>query len=363
MEARPSTLDLYDKIAAQIDSFLVLKLPSSRESRWYRLLRLSMSTTSESLDSREAIDVSISDPGTGSITVTALSDLERAVSGVEEYRASMSRMEHVLPDFDAAERSNIPRAASPSLSSTMKTVDLPEREARSCSASSRPKLIFVPTRSVADGYFRVNEICVVTSKPNAYYSLVSRLRESGIPYMSAVPGRRVQPCRLVLTTREESKELEGRVAAIEDLDADPGVFKGQIASLLDSGTQTMVVGVDPGKRIGMAVMYGETLLAFGTLDSVAATSARIADFALKVPSKAFVVRIGNGSPLVTSKLVQRLEETIVRVQVELVDESGTSVRAPRLPGMKIDESSASMIALRKGKVIRPVRPRTDLRRA
>ena len=187
----------------------------------------------------------------------------------------------------------------------------------------------------------------MTSRSSAYFALVSRLKNSGLRYESLIPGSNWGTCQLVLTTREEALAFGDRALVLEDLDENPGIFRGQIMSRLDGGCETITVGVDPGKRTGLAVFYGESLLDFGTFNSFAGVCSRIAYFQTKVPCKGLVVRVGNGNKSAAERLLEDIGRA-TGASIEIVDESGTSARASKIRGARGDEGAAMMIAFRKG---------------
>ena len=76
---------------------------------------------------------------------------------------------------------------------------------------------------------------------------------------------------MIITSARETGQFGGLAVAFEDLDENPGVFKGQLLSKLNEGDDVVLVGVDPGTRIGLAVFYGETNLEYSTFGSVAGT--------------------------------------------------------------------------------------------
>ncbi len=198
---------------------------------------------------------------------------------------------------------------------------------------------------------------MVTSKAGAYYSLVSRLRRAEMPFASLLPDSDTVDCDIVLTTAEEAPYFGTRAVAVEELSENPWVFKGQVVSRLDGGREVMLIGIDPGKRIGLAVYYGRTKLAFSTFDSMSALCARVGAFANEVQASRTLIRIGNGNRLLARRLIEALEGGVPWVTMELVDESGTSARGARMKGVQVDQSAAARIAFRKGLVVREGGPR------
>jgi hypothetical protein len=192
---------------------------------------------------------------------------------------------------------------------------------------------------------------VATSKARAYYALVSRLRRAGLAFSSVLPDSDLDDCDLVLTTEGESEKFGSRALALENLDENPGVFKGQVVSRLGGEEDVILVGVDPGKRTGLAVFYGRTKLSLSTFDSTMAVCSRIRAFAKAMPGSRVLVRIGDGNRHLAAKLVDGFGDEVPTATVELVDESGTSVRTSKMKGVQRDQVAAAKIAFRKGEVV------------
>ena len=197
----------------------------------------------------------------------------------------------------------------------------------------------------------MDRICVATSKARAYYALVSRLRRAGLPFSSILPNSDLRECELVLTSADEAWQFGDRALALEDLDENPGILKGQIVSRLTGSEDVLLVGVDPGKRTGLAVFYGQTKLAFNTFDSLGAVCSRVGAFARGVPSGRLLVRVGNGNRPMAARVVEGLREEVPGATIEVVDESGTSTRSSKMKGVQRDQVSAAKIAFRKGGVV------------
>ncbi|MDG7008595.1 MAG: hypothetical protein JRN06_10195 [Nitrososphaerota archaeon] len=196
----------------------------------------------------------------------------------------------------------------------------------------------------------MNRICVATSKARAYFALVSRLRRAGLPFSSVVGESDLEGCDIVLTTEDESEQFGGRALALERLDENPGIFKGQIVSRLGGEGEVILAGVDPGKRTGLAVFYGRTKLSSSNFDSTMAVCSRVAAYARAMPASQVLVRIGNGNRALAAKLIDGFGTEVPAATLELVDESGTS-RASKTKGVQRDQAAAAKIAFRKGEVV------------
>ena len=135
---------------------------------------------------------------------------------------------------------------------------------------------------------------------------------------------------------------------MEDLDDDPFLFKGQLLSRLDGGNESLLIGVDPGTRIGMAVYYGDAKIEFSTFGSAQDLCEKVVAFVTKVPAKKFTIRIGNGNQAMAIAMASSLTTMAPAASVEIVDESGTSARGAKMKGVQGDQRAAARIAFRKG---------------
>ncbi|MDG6962343.1 MAG: hypothetical protein JRN54_10435 [Nitrososphaerota archaeon] len=192
---------------------------------------------------------------------------------------------------------------------------------------------------------------MMTSDARAYYALVTRLRRAGLPFSSLVPESNLNGCEVILTTALEAKQFGQKVLTLEAVDDNPGVFKGQVLSHLDTSRDTILAGVDPGKRNGLAVFYGQRRLALSTLESAASVCMRIGAFGRGIPESRLLVRIGNGNRSMAMKLVELLKKEVPRATIEVVDESGTSTGSSKIRGAQRDQAAAAKIAFRKGEVV------------
>lgn len=193
----------------------------------------------------------------------------------------------------------------------------------------------------------MGRICVITADGRSYYSIVSKLRVAGLPFLSLLPGDDSGECGLVVTTKKEAASFSVPTLSLEELDENPDVARGQILSMLAEGQQNLVVGVDPGSRIGAAAFLGETRVASRTFNSKKSAVSWVSSLLMKVPSRRLLVRVGNGEPKTAMWLADSIAMQVPQAAVELVDESGTS-RGRGTRGLQKDQGSAARIAFRKG---------------
>jgi hypothetical protein len=204
-------------------------------------------------------------------------------------------------------------------------------------------------------------IKVVTDDANTYYDIVSRLKRTHLRFSSLSPGQVVDSAHdLVLTGKSEVPAFGGRVVAIEDLNKDPLIMEGQLLSrLLDSSRRDLLIGIDPGSRIGVVMFYGGRELGALTANLADEVVDLLVMVVNDVPHSSLSIKIGSGHPNSSLRLARLLRERLQPSDsIEIVDESGTSAGKRGTIGATRDERAAGRIAFRKGvQFIEPALPR------
>lgn len=194
----------------------------------------------------------------------------------------------------------------------------------------------------------MNVVGVATENSRAYYSILSRLKKTNLRFVSMTPAQAVREgVWPVITTREEVMIFAGVSIPIEELDENPLIMEGQIlARTIRETRRFLLIGVDPGLRIGVAVYYGGVWLGSLTVSSVDSLRQKILSIVRDIPHKKAVVRIGDGYPKQSRTIAQIVANEIPEVLVEIVNEKGTSLNNRK--GMTRDQVAAARIAFRKG---------------
>jgi hypothetical protein len=192
-------------------------------------------------------------------------------------------------------------------------------------------------------------ICVATTDGRAYYSILTRLRRTGLPFRSLTPELVDSRCALTLTTRGELGSIEGVTVAIEDLGEDPVIMKGQLLAILQKGSKReLLIGIDPGSRVGVAIFYQNVKLASLTFRSTGALLVMLEGVVQNIPYSKLVVRVGGGAPKHSKSLARAIRRRVNTAAIEIVDEKGTSSNRLRKKGLTKDQLAAARIAYRKG---------------
>jgi len=171
-------------------------------------------------------------------------------------------------------------------------------------------------------------VSVATLDSRAYYSILNRLKLTNLPFMSLTPDQaKVERREPVITTKKEREFFMGDSIPIEELDENPLIMEGQILSrILTGNDRILLIGIDPGSRIGVVVFYGDSKIGSFTVESLD----------------------GDGAPRMSKSIAQMIKKDLPEVLVEVVDERGTTTLGHRSDGLTKDQRAAARIARRKG---------------
>ena len=160
-------------------------------------------------------------------------------------------------------------------------------------------------------------IVVATEDFEVYHGVVTELRERGTEFTTVEPDTGVPDhTTVVITGADHADAFEPVTTIVAEPDAPRRAVDQALAAARGNGGRT-VIGVDPGRNPGIAVLAGEMVVA-----AFQVPLANAVDVIQREAADATspIVRIGDGSRLQGSKLVNDLED----VPVELVDETGTT---------------------------------------
>jgi predicted RNase H-like nuclease (RuvC/YqgF family) len=184
--------------------------------------------------------------------------------------------------------------------------------------------------------------------------LVNELKERGLDFLSITPQESVPvDIEVVITTHAERHLINHPKVLVYTNKANPTEIVNEAVRKLQGkkGQETIVVGVDPGKTFGLAVLSDGNVLETVTCSSIEETVNTVVDSLAKLQAAVHIVKVGNGAPPITAELLSSLDETLPKdVAIEVVSEAGTS----RFVGETLhkrglrDALSAVKIAERRG---------------
>lgn len=173
------------------------------------------------------------------------------------------------------------------------------------------------------------KVAVATVSGKAYFFIVNKLKEKGIPFISLIPGEAVPAeVSVVLTTAEERHRINHRKVLVYNSETETEIMADEVKKLL-RGKETyekIVIGVDPGEVFGLAVIadgkVNEAENYFSTYDVAKKIKEIIKT--INFSSTEVTIKVGSGVPAYKS-LVELLDETLPHeVALEVVSEVGTT---------------------------------------
>jgi hypothetical protein len=160
--------------------------------------------------------------------------------------------------------------------------------------------------------------------------------------------------KVIITTRDEAGivNTKGVVMLDTELENYPAIAKAKILRSIigDQADDQLVIGIDPGSRIGISATYLHqeivSVVESSPQDAVDQVSALLGG----IESHKKLVKIGDGNIAMARQIAHMLKMKFRdRVSIEIVDEHGSSRNADANRRGARDISSARTIAFRSGR--------------
>ena len=171
----------------------------------------------------------------------------------------------------------------------------------------------------------VPEVAVRTDDFRLAYRLLDRLRDSGIEHLQLDPEHPV-PNRVDFWIASHAevggtKDARGIGCAVEEIDSVISSIMNRIA--VGEKVQRICFGIDPGPRPGLSWIADGRPAGSIQMESVDATVDQVIAILNDFMPPESVVRIGNGSPTISSRIAN---VCLARgLSVQFVDETSTSI--------------------------------------
>lgn len=158
---------------------------------------------------------------------------------------------------------------------------------------------------------------------------------------------------LVLTTRQEAPvECEKPMLHEEIFEHHPTVIRGFMIQKLDLGfdKEELIIGIDPGQRIGLSVFYYGREIESSFHSSVENLVIHVIKILSGLRAKRKIVKIGDGNMIIAKEIGTMLNlKFCSSFELEFVDERKTSMKIKNFnQGGKRDMLSAKYISQRDG---------------
>ena len=157
---------------------------------------------------------------------------------------------------------------------------------------------------------------------------------------------------IVTTEKEITKQISTHILFDEIISKDPIVVKGIITRMLNTSTNSskLVLGIDPGQRIGVSVTYLENEIARAFFVSLDKLIQYLISILAELPASRKIIKIGNGDMKTANKILEMLNLNFCsKFEFEFVDESSTTFKIKNHNQRgKRDMLSAQFISQRSG---------------
>ena len=199
-----------------------------------------------------------------------------------------------------------------------------------------------------------SQIVVATVEGRSYYKIVSILKSMNIGFSSLSPEEASRTnAKIIITTKNEASLIRREDLIFDfQLDTSPALFKAMLLKNLSGNysEDMLVVGVDPGNRIGIYVLYLHTELYSTVRSSLREAIKFIMNILSCINSSKKILKIGNGDSIKCNHIAQEIKNQNGSVIIEIVNEFGTSRNI--LPNCRRnrDVGSAKSIAFRSGRI-------------
>lgn len=195
---------------------------------------------------------------------------------------------------------------------------------------------------------------VATVYGRSYFKFVNTLKNLKLDYDSVLPEEiTTSDRRLILTTVRESSKIPSNLVLFDDeFDYDSTIVRGRIVQKLESGIHhsSLIIGIDPGNRIGLSVFYYEKEIESSIYTSVDDLISHIVKVLVGLNAERKVVKVGNGNMQIAKQIANLLNLRFCsHFELEFVDERRTSLRVKNYNKRGIrDKLSARYITQREG---------------
>lgn len=197
-------------------------------------------------------------------------------------------------------------------------------------------------------------IGIATAYGKPYFQFVKTLKFLNLKYDSLLPTEiQNYPGNLILTTQKELPSSTSLAILNEDiLKEDPTVIQGIIIEKLASGLnqQELIVGIDPGQRIGLSVLYCGSEIERGLYTSPDELASHVARILGGLRAERKIVKIGNGNMQIAKQITTLLNlKFCSHFELEFVDEQKTTKKIKNYNKRgERDMMSAKYITQRQG---------------
>lgn len=175
---------------------------------------------------------------------------------------------------------------------------------------------------------------VATAQARPYYTFTGWLRRTGVCFDVLEPrGMPGYGGHIILTTRAEARAWPpraGRCALLfpDELERGSAVALSLLLRRCGTFGDDLLVGIDPGQRLGLAASYAGREVEASLFTSVHALVSHVEALVRGIGPSSCTIRIGNGEMASAARIRRALASAGLQpLRIEMVDEMGTSPRS------------------------------------
>jgi hypothetical protein len=164
--------------------------------------------------------------------------------------------------------------------------------------------------------------------------------------------------KIIITTKDEAEIVRRKDVLLDtEVDRYPALLKAKILRNImgSSHDDQLTIGIDPGTRIGISVMYFHNEIESTVESSLDSTIQLVSVLLSGIRSNKKIVRIGDGNIAMAKRIAWMTKARFKDlVNIEIVNEHGTSLPQNTDTNRRgaRDRSSARNIALRRGRIFK-----------
>jgi len=173
------------------------------------------------------------------------------------------------------------------------------------------------------------KVAVATVSGKAYFLILNKLKERNLPFISLIPGETVPTeVKVVITTEKEKHKINHEKILVYDSETEPDTVVNEVLKILQGKEvyEKIVIGVDPGEVVGLAVIADGKVNETGNCFSFQEVLTKICSVMKNVDfsSTAVSIKIGSGVPAY-KELLETLDAALPpEVVLQVVSEAGTN---------------------------------------
>jgi hypothetical protein len=201
-----------------------------------------------------------------------------------------------------------------------------------------------------------HKVAIATVYGRSYYKIINALKLMELQFVSLSPEQAAMSnAKIIITTKDEADIVKRKDIVLDtELDNYPVLIKAKILRNVMGYYQDdqLTIGVDPGHRIGISVIYFHNEIASMVESSPDSVIQLISVLLSGIISTKKILRIGDGNISMAKYIASIIKGRFNNlVRIEIVNEYGTSLPSKtdiNRRGAR-DVSSARAIALRMGR--------------